>query len=70
MERQAVRSRDIAIIGYDRATSTLEVAFRNGGVYQYSGVPEEIYKSLLAAPSHGSYFQEYVKEKYPYERIR
>jgi len=70
MERQAVRSRDIAIIGYDQATSTLEVAFRNGGVYQYSGVPEEIYKSLLTASSHGSYFQEYVKEKYPYERIR
>jgi hypothetical protein len=70
MERQAVRSRDIAIVGYDPKSLTLEVAFRNGGVYHYSGVPETIYKNLMAASSHGSYFQENIKEKYPFRRVR
>ena len=41
MERTAVRSRDIAVIGYDATTLTLEITFRAGGVYHYSGVPEE-----------------------------
>lgn len=69
MERQAIRSRDIAIVGYDVPTRTLEVAFRNGGVYHYSGVPEEIYRALLSAPSQGAYFAEHIKEKYPTKKV-
>src|SRR3989338_5788733 len=52
MERTAVRSRDIAIVGYNPSTSTLEVAFRNGAVYHYTDVPAEVHKSLMAASSH------------------
>lgn len=56
MERVAVRSRDLAIVGYEAETATLEVAFRSGGVYHYSGVPVRLYEELLRAPSHGTYF--------------
>ncbi len=69
MERVAVRSRDIAIVGYDTETSTLEVAFRIGGVYEYSGVPEEVYRGLLQAPSQGVYFDRRVKHRYPYRKV-
>lgn len=69
MERTAVRSRDIAIIGYDPATSTLEVAFRSGTVYHYLSVPEEVYQKLMTAPSHGIYFNEHIKENYLYKRV-
>ena len=69
MERTAVRSRDIAIIGYDPSSSILEIAFRAGGVYHYSGVPEEVYKALLTVSSQGKYFEQNVKHKFPYRKI-
>ena len=69
MERQAVQSRDIAIVGYDPAKQTLEVTFRQGGVYLYSEVPQDIYEALMAASSHGTYFNKIIKEKYPFEKV-
>lgn len=69
MERTAVRSRDIAVIGYDAAALTLEITFRAGGVYHYSGVPEEIYQSLMRAPSQGKFFEQNIKHKFPYRKI-
>ena len=68
MERTAVRSRDIAIVGYNPSTSTLEVAFRNGAVYHYTSVPADVYKNLMAAPSHGIYFGRHIKDKFPYKK--
>lgn len=70
MERIAVRSRDIAIVGYDPVASKLEITFRNGGVYRYSSVPEEIYKGLMTAPSQGKFFDHNIKHRYHYLRIR
>lgn len=69
MERTAVRSREIAIIGHDGRSRTLEIAFRSGGVYHYSGVSEEVHQALLKAPSQGIYFSQNIKEKYPYQKI-
>jgi hypothetical protein len=43
-------------VGYDREIAILEIEFTNGAVYEYDGVPEEIYADLLAAESKGAYF--------------
>ena len=64
MERVAVRSRDLAIVGYEPAAQTLEITFRNGGVYRYSAVPVEVYQSLMSASSHGTYFNQNIKDRY------
>lgn len=70
MERQPVTSTNLASVGYDAATSTLEVEFRHGGVYQYSGVPSEVHAGLMAADSHGKYLDAHVKKAgYPYKKI-
>lgn len=69
MERTALRSREIAIAGYDPHCSKLEITFRSGGVYHYSEVPEEIFKRFLSAPSQGKYFEENIKHKFPYRRV-
>ena len=69
MERRAVRSRDIALIGYDALNQILEITFRIGGVYHYAGVPEEIYQELLTSPSQGRYFDQQIKHKYPYTKV-
>ncbi len=69
MERIAVRSRDIAIVGYESKTETLEIAFRSGGVYQYDAVPAEIYQDLLTASSMGVFFNQRIKDSFPYVKI-
>ena len=70
MERTAVRSRDIAIVGYDAETSTLEIVFRRGGVYHYYEVPQETYQTLMTASSRGIYFEQFVRTRFRYSKVR
>lgn len=69
MDVKPVRSRDLALIGYDHETATLEVVFRAGGVYRYQEVPESVYHGLMTAPSHGTYFQKHIKVQYGYVKV-
>ncbi|MDD5218099.1 MAG: KTSC domain-containing protein [Candidatus Omnitrophica bacterium] len=69
MEHVAVRSRDIAIVGYDKDVHALEIAFRSGGVYRYLDVPEGVYQALMSAPSYGNYFRDYIKNNFKYEKV-
>jgi len=70
MERVPVQSSSLASVGYDPATSTLEVEFLNGSVYQYSGVPDHVHEGLMNAASKGSYLDQNVKKAgYSYTRV-
>ena len=70
MERQKVASTNITSIGYDAASSTLEVEFHHGGVYQYSGVPSGVHAGLMAAGSHGQFLDAHIKKAgYPYRKV-
>jgi hypothetical protein len=69
MERQAVTSSNIASIGYDEATSTLEVEFLHGGVYHYYDVPYREYQGLMQAESHGKYLVASIKGRYRYSKV-
>ena len=61
MQRQRVSSTSIASVGYDDATSTLEIEFHNGRIYQFFNVRPEIAAALRAAPSHGAFFNKYLR---------
>ena len=69
MDRQSVQSSNVAEIGYDVASATLEVAFRNGSAYQYFDVPENTYQELMRADSIGSYFNRQIKNHYRSTKI-
>jgi hypothetical protein len=70
MAHRNVSSSNLASVGYDPASRTLEVAFLNGSLYSYSSVPESVYRGLMSAASHGSYFAANVKNTYSYRRVR
>lgn len=70
MKRETVSSSNLRSVGYDRSTQILEIAFNSGGVYQYSQVPENVYDGLMNAPSHGRYFNHFIKNKYPTRRVK
>ena len=69
MERQVVTSSNIASIGYDGTTSTLEVEFLNGGVYHYYDVPYSEYQGLMGSDSHGKYLAANIKGRYRYSKV-
>ncbi len=69
MEREYVASSNVLSIGYDAAAQTLEVEFRNGSVYQYYNVPENIHEEFMRAPSKGQFINYQIKNAYPFSRI-
>lgn len=64
MDRQAVVSSNIAAVGFDEDTGTLQVEFSSGTVYEYQGVPKDVYDGLMAAESKGSYFAKHIRGAY------
>lgn len=61
--------------GYDSKSGTVRIRFRkgqrkypNGAIYEYYGVPRNVWKDLLRAPSPGRYITR-VLETYPYTQV-
>ncbi|MCL6325318.1 KTSC domain-containing protein [Pectobacterium polaris] len=69
MIREPVTSSNIASIGYEESSLTLEIEFIKSGVYEYSDVPPHVYTELITANSIGVYFNANIKNKYPTTRI-
>ena len=69
MNRRPVTSRNVASVGYDQNTLTLEVEFHSGSVYQYFDVPEAVYQEFMTADSIGRYLNQNIKNTYRYAQI-
>ncbi|MEA3203522.1 MAG: hypothetical protein QOI63_1197 [Thermoplasmata archaeon] len=69
MRRKAVASSSLRSVGYDARRRVLEVEFEGGAVYRYEDVPEARHAALLAAESLGSYFNRFVRDRYPAVRV-
>lgn len=69
MKRVNVSSSNLATVGYDESSFTLEITFHNGGVYEYYNVPKTTYSGLVSAASHGSFFHRHIKDVYGYRKI-
>jgi hypothetical protein len=65
----AVSSSNIRSIGWDEASSTLHVLFASNLRYAYSGVPENVFKAFLLAPSKGRFFASHIRDRYPARRV-
>lgn len=68
MERTDVVSSNISSIGWEKGI--LEVEFESGRIYLYENVSEEIYKDLLDSVSVGEEFNQTIKGRYRFERIK
>lgn len=72
MERTPVSSRNIAEIGFDGATGTLQVVFSWVGTYEFVDVPREVFDGLAAQADRGDrvhgYFRAHVKGRYRFRR--
>lgn len=69
MNRIPVSSSSLSSVGYDSQSLTLEIEFRKGSVYQYFDLPENVFESLMQAPSKGKFLDVHIKHSYRYTRL-
>jgi len=76
MNREVVVSVSVRAVGYEPETSTLEIEFCDSSVYQYSGVPEEVFAGFLDSiglnleKTDLRYFTEHIKGQYQQKTVR
>lgn len=70
MNRVSVGSSNLKAVGYDPRSQILEIAFHNGGVYEYYGVPVQVHESLMNAGSLGRFLHHNIKGVYSYSKVR
>lgn len=69
MEMIQVSSSNVAAIGYDSDSETLQIEFNNGTTYQYFDVPEQVFEGLRDADSVGGYLAAQIKGNYRYSKV-
>ena len=69
MPPTAVESTTLATVTYDPAGPVLRLEFQNRAVYCYFSVPPGVHQDLMAAASKGSYFNRYIRGRFPYLRL-
>ena len=65
-----VKSTNIDAIGYDDATSNLQINFTHGGKYLFHGVHRTLYQQLTKAPSVGSFFHTHIRSKHKFTKLK
>lgn len=65
-----VESSQIAAIGYDAATLTLGITFKQGGHYRYAAVQPEDFEAFRTAPSAGRHFDKFIRGRFSYQRVQ
>jgi hypothetical protein len=70
MQRESVESSTLASVGYDETQFLLELEFRSGELYQYVGPSDHVYRDLMTAESKGRFFNQNIRDHFPYVRLR
>jgi len=65
MDMVRVSSSAISAVGYDPMTHRMKIQFTQGLTYDFCNVPAHIYSGLVRAPSKGTYYNDYIKDRYP-----
>ena len=62
----SVTSVTIKQIGYEPAEKRMHIRFKRGDTPDiYCNVPEKIYRGFLMAESKGTYYRQYIRDRYP-----
>jgi len=69
MERKSIESSMINSIGFDPSSSTLEIEFSNGAVWQYFDFPESEWYEFENSESQGKFFNREIKDQYTESQV-
>lgn len=66
MHRMPVDSNRIVSVGWEN--NVMEVEFKDGAVYQYTGVSKDEFESFMSTPSLGGALSQ-LEKRHPYHRV-
>lgn len=71
MKRQKVKSSNIAEVGYDLPSLTLQIKFHNGSTYDYWPITKMAYDQFINSKSLGKFFYKNIRNdtKIHYRRV-
>jgi len=64
-----VVSSNIQSIRHDPHEQMLQIRFRDGNIYQFTGVPQSIYYAFIASPSKGKFFHSHIRGAFTSEKV-
>lgn len=67
--RVSLDSTTLAAVAYDHHRGELQLDFRDGARYAYSGIAPELFRDLLCATSKGYFFNRYIRGRFPYGKL-
>ncbi len=70
IHRIRVNSSKLASVGYDATLLVLQVAFQNGGIYQYYNVPNHIYSAFIMNSNKDGYFEKNIANRFRRELVK
>ena len=70
MEMLPVKSSNIDQVGYESDTKVLRIAFKNGRIYDYFEVPQEIIDGLRATESAGKFAADNIYPRFKQQRVK
>jgi hypothetical protein len=70
IEHRMLHTAQLKSAGYDEKEKILEIAFHNGQLKAYRGVPQEVARRLFAAPNPASFWEDRIAEEYPVDSGR
>ena len=60
----------VANMKYNEPAATLRITYTSGSVYDYKGVPPDVFEEMKAAGSKGTFLNYRIKGKYRYKKVR
>lgn len=60
----SVESSFVDSVGYDELGKRLVVRFKSGSIYEYQGVPKDIYFGFMEDESKGRFYSKHIRGKY------
>jgi hypothetical protein len=54
----------MSAVGYDAQSRRMKITFVQGHTYDFCGVPQQVFDGLLRASSKGSYYNDFIKDRY------
>ncbi len=60
----------VRTIDYDAPRDQLWVTFVSGKTYVYDRVPPDVYDAFVSAPSKGTFFNRFVRDRFPHRQVK
>jgi hypothetical protein len=67
--RVILDSTTLAAATYDGSRARMELDFRDGTRYVYSGIAPNLYRDLLCATSKGTFFNRHIRGRFPHVKM-